>query len=153
MYRSQPIETTPSLLVLGASFGLSLLTGVIFGAAPAWFATRTDPTEALHASSRTTHDHSSFTRKALLIAQATASVVLIAIATMLARSLDKLKGQDFGYPIDGRVLVSLHNPPAGKSLSELAARREWTELRRRIESFIDRLEHMEAPGALQVAGH
>jgi hypothetical protein len=39
------------------------------------------------------------------------------------------------------------------ALSELVARREWGELRGRIESFIDRLEHMEAPGALQVIRH
>src|SRR5262249_49236690 len=90
-----PIETSPSLLVLGFGFAVSVLTGVIFGAAPAWFATRTDPTEALRASTRTTHDHSSLARKALLITQAAASVVLIAVATMLARSLDKLKGMDF----------------------------------------------------------
>jgi len=135
-----PIETSPSLMVLGSSFGLSLLTGVIFGAAPAWFATRTDPTEALHASSRTTHDHSSFTRKVLLVAQATASVVLIAVATMLARSLDKLKGQDFGYPVDGRVLVSLHNPSAGKDLPALAA------LNRQLEERVAALPGVESAG-------
>ena len=39
------------------------------------------------------------------------------------------------------------------ALSELVARREWTELRGRIESFIDRLERMEAPGILQVVAH
>jgi hypothetical protein len=39
------------------------------------------------------------------------------------------------------------------ALSELVARREWIELRERIESFIDRLERMEAPGALQVVRH
>ena len=39
------------------------------------------------------------------------------------------------------------------ALSELVARREWTELRKRIEDFIDRLEHMEAPGTLQVIAH
>ena len=135
-----PIETTPSLLVLGLSFGVSLLTGVIFGAAPAWFATRTDPTEALHASSRATHDHSSFARKALLIAQATASVVLIAVATMLARSLDKLQGQDFGYPIEGRVLVSLHRPSAVDDLPRLAA------LHRQMEERLSALPGVESAG-------
>ena len=42
-----PISTRPSLIVLAFAFGLALLTGIIFGAAPAWFATRTDPVEAL----------------------------------------------------------------------------------------------------------
>ena len=78
-----------------------LLTGIIFGSAPAWFATRTDPIEALRGAGRTTSDHSSFTQKALLIVQAALSVVLVAGATMLARSLNKLEHQHFGYQDGG----------------------------------------------------
>src|SRR5208282_5206251 len=102
-----PISITPSLVVLAFSFGLALLTGIIFGAAPAWIATRTDPAEALRGSGRGTRDHSSFARKALLVVQATLSVVLVAGATMLARSLNKLEHQDFGYQLPGRVEVAL----------------------------------------------
>ena len=65
------------------AFGLALVTGIVFGAAPAWFATRTDPVDALRGSGRSTSDHSSFARKALLVVQATLSVVLVAGATML----------------------------------------------------------------------
>src|SRR5207253_512091 len=86
-----PISTTPSLIVLAFAFGLALLTGVAFGAAPAWFATRTDPVDALRGSGRSTGDHSSLARKALLIVQATLSVVLVAGATMLARSSNQLE--------------------------------------------------------------
>src|SRR5207247_5412336 len=82
-----PIDTTPSLIVLAFAFGLALLTGIIFGAAPAWLATRTDPADALRGSGGGTRDRSSFARKALLVVQATLSVVLVAGATMLARSL------------------------------------------------------------------
>ncbi len=105
-----PIHTTPSPLVLGFSTALALVTGIIFGAAPAWFATRTDPAEALRGWGRSTSDHSSFTRKALLVAQATLSVVLVSGATMLARSLNKLEHQDFGYHVQGRVAVGLELP-------------------------------------------
>jgi predicted permease len=116
-----PVSPLPSLAVLACACALALVTGVIFGAAPAWFATRTDPAEALRGSSRTTSDHSSFARKALLIAQAAISVVLVAGATMLARSLNKLEHQDFGYQVRGRVEVELHNPPASYSEAKLAA--------------------------------
>ena len=92
---------------------LALVTGVIFGAAPAWFATRTDPIEALRGAGRTTGDHSSFARKVLLVVQATLSVVLVAGATMLARSLGNLEQQDFGFEVPGRVVVSLE-PAAGR---------------------------------------
>jgi predicted permease len=116
-----PISTAPSPIVLGFAFLVALLTGIIFGAAPAWFATRTDPADALRGSTRSTGDHSSFARKALLILQATLSVVLVAGATMLARSLNKLENQDFGYQVPGRVLVSLDSPPPNYGPEKLAA--------------------------------
>ena len=77
------------------------MTGIVFGAAPAWFATRTDPIDALRGAGRSTSDHSSVTRKALLVVQATVAVVLVAGSTMLARSLGNLQNQDFGYEIPG----------------------------------------------------
>ena len=73
-----PIDPMPSPMVLAFAFVVALLTGIIFGAAPAWFATRTDPVEALRGAGRSTTDHSSLTRKALLIVQAALSVVLVA---------------------------------------------------------------------------
>jgi ABC-type antimicrobial peptide transport system permease subunit len=52
-----PISATPSLVVLAFAFGLALVTGVIFGTVPAWFATRTDPADVLHGAGRSTSDH------------------------------------------------------------------------------------------------
>jgi predicted permease len=135
-----PISPMPSFAVLAFSFGLALVTGAIFGAVPAWFATRTDPADALHGSSRRTSDRSSFTRQGLLIVQATLSVVLVAGATMLARSLNKLEHQDFGYQVQGRVLVDLHNPPASYTLPKLAA------LYRELEERLNRLPGVQGSG-------
>src|SRR4029077_8027903 len=135
-----PISTAPSLLVLGFAFVVALITGVIFGAAPAWFATRTDPADALRGSGRSTSDRSSFARKALLIVQATFSVVLVAGASMLARSLNKLEHQDFGYQVPGRVVVAVHNPPASYSQATLAT------LYRQVEERVDRLPGVQGSG-------
>jgi len=107
-----PIDTRPSPVVLLFAFGLALLTGLIFGAAPAWLATRTNPIDALRGAGRSTGDHSSFARRALLIVQATLSVVLVAGSTMLGRSLGNLEGQDFGFARDGRVVVTVGRPSA-----------------------------------------
>jgi predicted permease len=128
-----PISTAPSLIVLGFAFFVALLTGIIFGAAPAWFATRTDPADALRGSARSTGDHSSFARKALLILQATLSVVLVAGATMLARSLNKLENQDFGYQVPGRVLVSLGSTPPAYGPEKLASL--YREIEQRLLSI------------------
>jgi predicted permease len=135
-----PISPMPSFMVLGFSFALALITGAVFGCVPAWFATRTDPAEALHTSSRRTSDRSSFTRQGLLIVQATLSVVLVAGATMLARSLNKLEHQDFGYRVPGRVLVQLRNPPADYTEPKLAA------LYRDLEERLNRLPGVRGSG-------
>ncbi len=116
-----PIDTRPSPMVLAFAFGLALLTGLLFGAAPAWFATRTDPIDALRGAGRSTGDHSTFARKALLIVQATLSVVLVAGSTMLARSLGNLERQNFGFQIENRVLVALNRLPATYTSAKLAS--------------------------------
>ncbi|MFZ0334111.1 MAG: ABC transporter permease [Candidatus Acidiferrales bacterium] len=128
-----PISIAPSLAVLAFAFVLALLTGIIFGAAPAWFATRTDPAEALRSSSRSATGRSTFARKALLILQFSVSVVLVAGATMLARSLGNLEGQNFGYQIQNRVEVALHNPETGRTEPQLAA------LYRQIEDRLNQI--------------
>ena len=135
-----PISATPSLMVLVFAFGLALVTGIVFGAAPAWLATRTDPVEALRGSGRGTSDRSSFASKALLVVQATLSVVLVAGATMLARSLNKLEHQDFGYQVQGRVLVALQSPPASYTQPKLAA------LYRQLEERLNRLPGVQGSG-------
>jgi predicted permease len=116
-----PITTTPSPLVLAFAAGLALLTGVLFGAAPAWFATRTDPIEAMRGAGRSAGDRASLTRTTLLVVQATLSVVLVAGSTMLARSLGNLEGQNFGFNRDGRVLVSIGRPSASFTGARLTA--------------------------------
>jgi len=135
-----PISVLPSLVVLAFAFGLALVTGIIFGAAPAWLATRTDPAEALRGSGRGTRDRSGFTRKALLVVQATLSVVLVAGATMLARSLNKLERQDFGFQVQNRVEVSMNRPPATYTGPQLAA------LYRQLEEKLNRLPGVQASG-------
>ena len=128
-----PISVTPSWVVLGFAFLLALITGILFGAAPAWLATRTDPAEALHGVGRGNSDRSSLTRKVLLVVQATLSVVLVAGATMLGRSLNKLEHQDFGFQVSGRVEVDVNRMPADYPPEKLAA------LHRRLEQELKRI--------------
>jgi predicted permease len=135
-----PIDTRPAPIVLAFAFALAFVTGLVFGAAPAWFATRTDPIDALRGAGRSTGDHSSFTRKALLVVQATLSVVLVAGSTMLARSLGNLESQSFGFEIQGRVLVALNRPPATYTAEKL------TSLYRDIEDRLNRLPGVQGSG-------
>lgn len=138
--RFLPISVQPSLPVLAFAFGLSMLTGIAFGIAPAWFATRTDPIDALRGAGRTTRDHASLTRQMLLVAQATLSVVLVAGATMLARSLDNLQHQNFGFEARGRIVVSVNRPPTLYTPERLAA------LYRQLEDRLNRLPGVRGSG-------
>ncbi|HLG55256.1 MAG TPA: ABC transporter permease [Vicinamibacterales bacterium] len=135
-----PIDITPSPLVLAFAVGLALITGVLFGAAPAWFATRTNPIEALRGTGRSTGDGASFTRTTLLVVQATLSVVLVAGSTMLGRSLGNLEGQDFGFESSGRVLVSVGRPSTGVAGDRLTA------LYRDVEARLARIPGVRSAG-------
>jgi predicted permease len=85
-------------------------------------------------------DRSSSTSKILIILQAALSIVLIAGTTMLARSLDKLEHQDFGYEVQGRVLVALNTPPSSYSLPKLTA------LYRQLQDRLTRLPGVRGAG-------
>jgi len=71
------------------------------------------------------------------VAQATLSVVLVAGATMLGRSLNRLESQDFGYTVPGRVEVSLLSPQAAYTVPKLTA------LYRQMEERLSRLPGVE----------
>ncbi len=135
-----PISTAPSLPVLGFAFALSLITGVIFGTAPAWFATHTPPIEALRSGTRSTRDNSSLTRHTLLIVQATLSVVLVAGAAMLARSLGNLEHQNFGFQTANRVMVQMNPPPVSYTPERL------NSLYREMQDRLQRLPGVEQAG-------
>ena len=105
---ANPINAAPSWPVLGFAFGLSLLTGIIFGVVPAWFSSHSDPAEALRGVNRTTRDHATLPQKFFVVAQAALSLALLACAGMLAASLRNLQRQDFGFLPQDRVVVSIN---------------------------------------------
>jgi predicted permease len=116
-----PIDATPSLPILAFAFGLSLLTGALFGTAPAWLTSHADPAEALRGANRSTRDRSSLPQKTLVVVQATLSIVLLAGAGLLIRSLQKMEDQDFGFETDHRVSIGVNAPFSGYSPEKLDA--------------------------------
>jgi predicted permease len=128
-----PISVSPSLPALGFCFALSLMTGVVFGAAPAWFATRTDPIESLRGASRSTQDRSGFARSALLVVQSMLSVVLVGGAMMLSRSLANLEHQNFGFETSNRVIVQINAPATSYAPERLNS--HYREMQARLEGL------------------
>jgi predicted permease len=136
-----PIEATPSVPVLLFALGISLVTGLLFGTAPAWATSHAEPVEALRGASRTTAHGARWSQKALVIGQAAVSLVLISAAVMLAQSLRNLKHQNFGFEVEGRYMISADAFQAGYKPEQLDL------LYRRI---FDRMQQI--PGVKGVAG-
>ena len=107
-----PIEATPSLPVLLFTLGVSVLTGILFGIAPAWMTSHTDPAEALRGASRAVGIGRSWAQKSLVIGQIAVSLVLLSAAALLGRSLRNLEHQNFGFETQGRYIAWI-NPMLG----------------------------------------
>jgi len=101
--------------VLAFTLGVAVLTGLLFGLAPAWRATRIDPQTALKANGRgVAEGHSRFTMgKALVIGQIALSLVLVIGAGLLLGTLRKLVTLDPGFRREGVLIVSVNLQNAG----------------------------------------
>jgi len=125
-----PINATPSFTVLGFAFLLSLVTGMIFGIAPAWIASRSDPAEALRGAGRSTREHSSLARKSLVVVQVALSAVLLIGAGLLTQTLRNLENQRFGFEPEGRLIVRVNPALAGYKAETLPPL--WQKLDERL---------------------
>jgi len=84
---------------------VSVLTGIIFGIAPAWVTSHADPVEALRGATRSVGSGRSWAQKSLVIAQGAISVVLLSAAALLGQSLRNLEHQNFGFETRSRYIA------------------------------------------------
>jgi predicted permease len=108
-----PINAAPSLPVLAFAFGVSLVTGVLFGTAPAWMTAHADPIDALRGANRSTKHSGLWTQKILVVLQAAVSLVLLCAAGLLIRSLTNLQHQHFGFETRNRYVLHIDPQMAG----------------------------------------
>jgi len=113
--RNMPIDASPSPVVLGFAFLVSLVTGALFGVAPAWLSSHAQPAEALRGVNRSMRDRSSLPQKILVVFQAALSLVLLAGAILMSKTLVNLEHQNFGITTSNRYV--LHFDPAGAGYS------------------------------------
>lgn len=135
-----PVNASPSWSVLLFTLAVSLLTGILFGIAPAWMTSHVDPVEAMRGSNRSVRGGSSIAQKSLVIAQAAMSLVLLSAAALLGQSLLNLERQDFGFETKHRYLASI-NPTLGNYKPE-----QMEQFYRRIDERLLRV-----PGVRMVA--
>ena len=135
-----PVSPAPSWPVLLFTMGISILTGILFGTAPAWITSHADPVEALRGANRSVGRGRSWAQKSLVIVQAAMSLVLLSAAALLAQSLRNLEHQNFGFEMQGRYIASI-NPAISNYKPE-----QMEQLFREID---DRLE--QTPGIKMAA--
>ena len=116
-----PIDARPSLAVLGFAFGLSLLTGILFGVAPAWIAAKTDPADALRSGVRGTTMGAPLLQRGLVVLQAALSLVLLVAAGLFSQSLSKLEGSDLKLDSKNRYVIHINPQAAGYTQPQLEA--------------------------------
>ena len=116
-----PIEASPSLEVIGFAFGVSLLTGILFGVAPAWMAAQAQPVDALRSGTRSTTSGASLLQRTLVVLQAALSLILLVGAGLFAQNLNKLQSMDLKLDSKNRYMVHINPQAAGYSQTQLEA--------------------------------
>jgi macrolide transport system ATP-binding/permease protein len=117
--QNMPVAASPSPLVIGFAFGLSLVTGMLFGLAPALMAARTQPAEALRSNARTTAYGASFLQRALVVLQAALSLVLLVAAGLFAQSLNKAENVNMKLDATNRYIAHINPQAAGYTNTEV----------------------------------
>ncbi|HTQ87159.1 MAG TPA: ABC transporter permease [Candidatus Solibacter sp.] len=94
------------------AFGISILTGLLFGLLPAWRASSADPQFALRGSSRSATEgrQGLITRDLLVGAESCLSAVLLIVAGLLIGSFIRLLNVDKGFNIDKLIAVEVSIP-------------------------------------------
>jgi predicted permease len=138
--QSIPIQPSPSIAVLAFACTLSLLTGILFGVAPAWIAAQAEPADALRSGARTTAGGATLLQRGLVVAQAALSLVLLVGAGLFSQSLSKLQSTDLKLESKNRYIVHINPQAAGYS------QRQVGDLYRTIEERFHILPGVEKVG-------
>jgi len=95
--------------VFGFALLCSVVTGVLFGTVPAWFASRADVNLALRESSRgsTAGRSQHRLRHALIIGEVAFAMVLLAAAGLFLRGLQRFLNADPGWRVDGLLTAQM----------------------------------------------
>ena len=128
------IQAEPDLRILGFTFALTLVTGVLFGLLPALRASRPDPWTTLKdtVGSIAGAGGSLFLRKGLVTAQVALSFLLLFGAGLFVRSLQNLKTTDTGVALDN--LVTFQLSPSLNGYTEERGHQFYTDLLERLRT-------------------
>ena len=124
-----PIDPSPSWEVLAFALGVSVATGVLFGAAPSWISSQAQPADALRSGVRSTAARASSLQRSLVLLQSALSLVLLVGAGLFVESLNKLQSTDMKLNPTNRYIVHVNPQAAGYKLTQLEALARTMEVR------------------------
>ncbi len=123
-----------NLPVLLFTLGISILSGLIFGLAPAWQASKPDLNDALKEGGRHSSSGSRRLRSLLVISEVALSLVLLIGAGLLFRSFLAMLKTNPGFNPDGVLTMNL-NLPVAKYKDESARANFFTDLVQRVKTL------------------
>ena len=138
-------EVHLDLAVLAFTFGVSLVTGLLFGLAPSWHVSRTDLRETLNEAGRGTSaaGRNRRLRAALVVSELALAALLLVGATLLIRSFERLLEVSPGFQTQHLVTMELSLPE--KSYADGAPVQDFfAQLMARVKA----LPAVEAAGAI-----
>jgi predicted permease len=140
-------SSSPDFRILLFAFGLSLITGVLFGLVPALQSTRPALAASLkeQASNVSASAGQARLRMALVAGQVALSLVLLIGAGLFARSLFKLKDVDPGFRTDNLLSFSVN--PTLNGYSQQRAQ----EFFNRLEDSLKKLPGVRQLGSVEIA--
>ena len=108
-----PLIVDPDWRIFAFTAAVSLLTGILFGLAPAVRSVRADPGPVMKEGTRQAGRSSHTLDRVLVVAQVALSVVLITGAGLFVRTLQKLWNVNVGYDRENVLMLSVDAKLAG----------------------------------------
>ena len=106
------LDLSPDWRVLALTASVAILTGILFGLAPAWRCSREDPASVIQQNARSLTGATGKLGKALIVTQMALSLILLLGAGLLARSFQRLCSVDPGLK-ESVLEVGLYPRPGG----------------------------------------
>jgi putative ABC transport system permease protein len=130
----QSIDISLNAEVLGFTLGLSIFTGILAGLMPAWKLSKANVNETLKQGGRSGDTGGNRTRSVLVVCEVALSMVLLAGAGLMIRSLWNLRGANPGFD-SGNLLTMAVPMPDNRYKTPAEDINFWNQVLERVRAL------------------